>query len=107
MRQSDCKEMRDVRSSFRPRTLQSIAFATKCLVEPLRSFTVYRLARIGYALRDIFCNLACILARQATNESSKQVECQNAHHEHRSGTARNRVQVGHHTFAVDLPDVHR
>ncbi len=54
-----------------------------------------------------FCNLACILARQAAKESGKQVECQNAHHEHRSGTARNRVQVGHHTFAVDLPNVHR
>lgn len=48
------KKTRDVRSFFRPRTLQSIAFATKCLVKPLRSFAVYRPARIGYALRDIF-----------------------------------------------------
>lgn len=73
-----------MRSFFLPRTLQSIEFVTKCLVELLRSFVVCHHARIGYALRDIFCNLTRVLARQAAKESGKQVECQNAHHERQS-----------------------
>ena len=77
--------MHDVRTLFLPRTLQSIEIVAKGLVKLLGSFAIYHHVRIGYALRDIFCILTRVLACQTAKEAGEQVECQYAHHEHRSG----------------------